>query len=503
MPILFAPSEDTERRAPRYFLSARGANARAAFAVSIAAAVAALLLQRAFLPVFDAASTFLLLVPSVLLGAAIGGMWPGLIATAFGVLASTILGWHSPGIGGFVETGLFALLGVGVSFVGERLFRADAAMRVYNQEILQREAHLQSILDTVPDAMVVIDASGVIQSFSATAERLFKRDAADAIGRNVSCLMPAPYHDAHDGYLQRYLKTGEKRIIGQGRVVVGERSDRSTFPMELSVGEMHVGGSHYFTGFVRDLTERQATQARLQELQSELVHISRLTAMGELASALAHELNQPLSAIANYLRGAARLLELPAPDLDRLRDPIDKATAQAIRAGEVIRRLREFVATGENDRRIESLSKLIEESLALALVGVRSSDVRVQTLRGYAADFVFADRVQIQQVLLNLIRNAIESMEGGALRELTISSAEGENGAAIVRVSDTGPGISPSLAEHLFEPFMTTKKGGMGVGLSICRTIVDAHGGRIWVEDTPGGGATFAFTLPAGAIDDV
>jgi two-component system, LuxR family, sensor kinase FixL len=502
MPTLAPLPDAGPQPARRSFLWARGANARIAFAVSMAAAVAALVIEKALLPVVGSSLTFLLLVPSVLLGAALGGKWPGLIATAFGVFASAALGWHSPGLGGFVEMGLFALLGVGISFVGERLFQADAAARAYNEAILHREAYLQSILDTVPDAMVVIDAHGVIQYFSATAVRLFKREAADVIGRNVSSLMPTPYREAHDGYIERYLRTGEKRIIGQGRVVVGERSDGSTFPMELAVGEVAIGASRQFIGFVRDLTERQATQARLQELQAELVHVSRLTAMGELASALAHELNQPLSAISNYLRGAARLLEAPEPEPQKLRDPIEKATAQAIRAGDVIRRLREFVTTGENERRVESLSKLIEESLALALVGVRSSDVRVQKIRGFGADLVFADKVQIQQVLLNLIRNAIDAMDGSPRRELTISSHDGENGGAIVRIADTGPGISPSVAAHLFEPFMTTKKAGMGIGLSICRTIVDAHGGRIWIEETPGGGATFAFSLPAGATDE-
>lgn len=478
------------------------ANAPAAFAVSIAAVVAAFVVLGVLPPAIGTSVTFLLLVPSVLLGAALGGLWPGLVATAFGVMASIALESRPPGIGGIVETGLFAALGIGIAFIGERLFRTEAAARAFNETILQREAHLQSILDTVPDAMVVIDAGGIVQSFSAAASRLFRRAPADMIGRNVSCLMPAPYRDAHDGYIERYLKTGEKRIIGQGRVVVGERADGSTFPMELSVGEVRVRQSHYFTGFVRDLTERQATQARLQELQSELVHISRLTAMGELASALAHELNQPLSAIANYLRGAERLLEAPSPDVERLRDPVAKAIAQAIRAGDVIRRLREFVATGENERHIESISKVIEESLALALVGVRGSDVRVQTVRGYAADLVFADKVQIQQVLLNLIRNAIEAMEESPRRELTISTHAGGDGEAVVRVADTGPGVGPALAERLFDPFMTTKKTGMGVGLSICRTIIDAHGGRIWIEDTPGGGATFAFTIPTGVPDD-
>jgi len=497
------PSPPSERRSSPWRIPwAAEANAPEAFAASIAAAILALSIHERLAPLIGDSSTFLLLVPSVLIGSALGGCWPGLVVTAFGAAMPFVLGWRGPEPSVLVETALFALLGVGISFVGDRLLRANAAARAFNEMSLQREAHLQSILDTVPDAMIVIDAKGIIQSFSATAARLFQRTADEVIGRNVSCLMPEPYHHAHDGYITRYLQTGEKRIIGLSRVVVGERRDGSTFPMELSVGEVRVGASHYFTGFVRDLTERQATQTRLQELQSELVHISRLTAMGELASALAHELNQPLSAIANYLRGAERLLEAPVPDVERLRDPVAKATAQALRAGDVIRRLREFVATGENERHDESLSKLIEESLALALVGVRSNDVRIQTVRGFPGDTVFADKVQIQQVLLNLIRNAVEAMAGAPKRELTISTRAGEHGEAVVRVADTGPGIGPALAERLFEPFMTTKKTGMGVGLSICRTIIDAHGGRIWVEETPGGGATFAFSIPPGAEDD-
>ena len=184
-----------------------------------------------------------------------------------------------------------------------------------NRDLLAREAHLKSILETIPDAMVVIDPRGDIQSFSSAAERLFGRKAEEVIGRNVSMLMPSPYRENHDGYLERYLRTGERRIIGVGRVVVGERKDGSTFPMELAIGEMKSNDKLFFTGFIRDLTERQKTEARLQELQAELVHISRLTAMGEMASTLAHELNQPLAAIANYLKGARRILDKPQSDI--------------------------------------------------------------------------------------------------------------------------------------------------------------------------------------------
>jgi two-component system sensor kinase FixL len=475
---------------------------RQSLAASLLAGLAGLVAFEALSAVTSQTSPFLLLVPAVLLGAVLGGTWIGLFATAAAIIAAAFLAGPNSPQAHCVDAALFAALGAGISFVGRHLHRSDAAARAVNAALREREDHLQSILDTVPDAMVVIDMKGAIQSFSATAERLFQRKAADVIGRNVSCLMPAPYRDMHDGFIQRYLTTGEKRIIGFGRVVVGERADGTTFPMELSVGEVMSESIHHFTGFIRDLTERQATQTRLQELQTELVHVSRLTAMGEMASALAHELNQPLSAIANYLRGASRLLDVPAPDLSRLRGPIEKATAQALRAGDVIRRLREFVANGESEKRPESLPKLIEEALALALVGVRESDVRVATQRGYRPDVVLADKVQIQQVLLNLIRNAIEAMAEAPRRELVIATAEGDDGEAIVRVSDTGTGIGPALKVKLFEPFMTTKKTGMGVGLSICRTIVEAHGGRIWIEDTPGGGATFVFTLPRGDEGD-
>jgi len=374
------------------------------------------------------------------------------------------------------------------------------------RETLARQAHLQSILDTMPEAMIVIDEHGIMQSFSSAAERLFGYSTAEAVGQNVKILMPAPYRENHDGYMQRYKDSGERRIIGIGRVVVGQRKDGSTFPIELAVGEMKTGEQRFFTGFIRDLTERQKTEARLQELQSELVHISRLTAMGEMASTLAHELNQPLSAITNYLKGSQRLLQ-GAPDerSGTIRDALTKATDQAMRAGQIIRRLRDFVSRGESERRVENITKLVEEASALALVGVKNRGIRVTFQFDPSIELVLADRVQIQQVVLNLILNAMDAMEESKARELMISVMPDGNNLVRVSVSDTGLGIAPEVTEQLFQPFITTKRHGMGVGLSISRTIVQAHGGRIWAEPNPVGGTIFHFTLTAvseGDADD-
>jgi len=367
-----------------------------------------------------------------------------------------------------------------------------------------REAHLRSILETVPDAMVVIDEQGLIQSFSATAVRLFGYQAEEVVGANVKFLMPSPYREQHDGYIRRYHATGERRIIGTGRVVVGQRKDGSTFPMELSVGEMTSGGSRYYTGFVRDLTERRATETRLEELQGEVIHMSRFTALGEMASTLAHEINQPLTAISNYLKGSRRILDRMEGDaVPMLKEAVNEAAEQALRAGQVIRHLREFVARGESERHIESLAKLVEEASALALVGAKEKGVRAAFHLDSRAPHVIVDRIQIQQVLLNLIRNAIEAMQESSSRELVVATEALAGGMVEVTVTDTGPGLAPEIAANLFQPFMTTKKHGMGVGLSICRTIVESHGGKISASSRPGEGTSFRFTLRTVAKEEM
>jgi two-component system sensor kinase FixL len=360
------------------------------------------------------------------------------------------------------------------------------------------EAHLRSILATVPDAMVVIDEIGTILSFSAAAEKMFGYTEAEVLGENVSMLMPSPDRERHDGYLANYRKTGERKIIGIGRVTNARRRDGNTFPIELSIGETKVDDQRLFTGFIHDITQRQHAEAQLKDLQAELAHVGRVSEMATLASSLAHELNQPLTAVTNYCQSILRLAQADADGHTRelIAEAADEAANEALRAGEIVRRLRDFFARGETERHIEELPRLITEANALALVGSRELGVEVQVALDAKAELVLADRVQIQQVLINLIRNALDAMYEADERLLTISTTRSADDLVTIAVQDTGTGISASVADHLFQPFVTSKQTGMGIGLSICRTIIEAHGGRIWFEGAPEGGTIFRFTLP-------
>jgi two-component system, LuxR family, sensor kinase FixL len=435
---------------------------------------------------------------------------------------------HDTYLANYLRTGRKKIIGIGREVVGRRkdgsVFPMDLSVGEAHDgstpifvgiirditdrkaaELARRESELRlrSILDTVPHAIVVIDAQGMIQSFSPAAERLFGFQSAEVVGRNVKILMPTPYREAHDGYLDRYLRTGERRIIGIGRVVVGLRKSGDTFPMELQVGEFVVAGSRYFTGFVRDLTERQEAERRVQDLQAELLHASRLSVMGQMASTMAHELNQPLTAVTNYLEAGRQLLATGAGGPHPIGELMEKAIAQAQRAGEVIRRLRGFVSKGETERRVQSLNQLVEEALALALVGAGQRGVRASLELEQGLPLVLVDPVQIQQVVLNLVRNAVEAMEEVERRELVIGTrAVTDQEMAEVVVADSGPGIAPELADRLFQPFVTTKKTGMGLGLSICREIVEAHHGRLTVAPGSSGGTVFRLTLPTASREE-
>lgn len=503
----------------------------------------------------------------------------------------------------------------------------------------ENRAILQSTIDSCIDGIVTIDADGVVQSVNPAAERIFGYGAGEVVGRNVNMLMPPPYRDAHDGYLRRYLETGERRIIGIGREVIGRRKDGSTFPMELGIGEVQAGDRHIFTGFIRDASQREAAEVgrveaerlqhlteqrladaiaaipmgfllcdadgkvvlvnermrelsywhpdlfvpgvsyedivrdsaakgvfegdpdresarlkrrlaqirarqsirveqrradgswvlaiehftrtgelialrvditdikdaqvalrdrdeRLRELQMEFTHVSRLSAMGEMAATLAHELNQPLTAVMNYVQAGRRLLNAPDTDVERTTELMSKAADQAQRAGDIIRRLRSFVARGESERLPEDMNDVVREACALALVGARSDGIDVDMDMDESLPPVLIDRVQIQQVLVNLVRNSVDAMMDQDERAISVRTVCNGADTIEVAIADNGPGLTPDIAAHLFEPFNTSKPDGMGIGLTVCRSIIDEHGGRIWSTPGDGGGAVFRFTVP-------
>ncbi|WP_457660455.1 oxygen sensor histidine kinase FixL [Sinorhizobium medicae] len=470
-----------------------------AYVLGTVAVLNILAIKLAFRELFGDSFLLLSLTPAVLVVAMVGGLKPITFAAGLSLLAASSLRWienpFEPTIGELIAFSSTLLL---IVALGEVLQAARRAIDRTEGVVRARDAHLRSILDTVPDATVVSATDGTIVSFNAAAVRQFGYAEEEVIGQNLRILMPEPYRHEHDGYLQRYMATGEKRIIGIDRVVSGQRKDGSTFPMKLAVGEMRSGGERFFTGFIRDLTEREESAARLEQIQDELARLARLNEMGEMASTLAHELNQPLSAIANYSHGCTRLLR----DMDdavatRMREALEEVASQSLRAGQIIKHLREFVTNGETEKAPEDIRKLVGESAALALVGSREQGVRTVFEYLPDAEMVMVDRIQVQQVLINLMRNAIEAMRHVDRRELTIRTMPADPGEIAVVVEDSGGGIPEEVAGQLFKPFVTTKASGMGIGLSISKRIVEAHGGEMTVSKNAAGGATFRFTLPA------
>jgi two-component system, LuxR family, sensor kinase FixL len=363
---------------------------------------------------------------------------------------------------------------------------------------------LQTVYDTSPDAIIVIDEKGIVRSFNKTAERLFNYSAQEILGQNVKLLMPPYFAEHHDGYLERYMRTGERRIIGIGRIVTGQRKDGSTFPLELSIGEAMTKGGRLFAGFIRDLSELQHYEQRIHELQEELIHASRLASLGEITTMVAHEVNQPLSASGTYLEVARELLATGSKD-DRARGmkAVEQAAAQIRRLGDTVRRIREFARKKIPDFEIEDINRIIEEANAIASVGSKAKSIRTTFDLSSQKPLAKVDRIQIQQVIMNLVRNAIDAMTDYDKRELVLRSEVYADGQIEISILDSGPGVSDAAAKHLFTPFVTTKKEGTGLGLAICRTIIEAHGGKLWNDKSPLGGAAFRFTLPETADADV
>ncbi|HZZ62324.1 MAG TPA: chemotaxis protein CheB [Roseiarcus sp.] len=378
--------------------------------------------------------------------------------------------------------------GVVVTFVDiDERHRAVDALR-------ESEARLRAVIDGAADSIVTIDEAGVIQSLNAATTKMFGYAPDELIGRNVDILVE-PHHSLHDGYIKRYVETGEASMIGVGREIEARRKDDSIFPAELTVSEIRHGGERLFIGFLRDLSERRRFEQRLDRL-----HSNRLDSMADMATALAHELNQPLAAAANYLFTARHILGLKPGGADAaVDDSLDKASAQMHRAGQIIAHLREFMARGEPDKIELGLHDLIKTTCELVAPSAREAGVDIVLSLDAAEDEVLADRIQVEQAMVNLIRNAIEAMSDAPRRRLTISTAL-EDGMIRVEFADTGRGLQASAAD-MFTPFSSTKTDGLGVGLSISRSIIEAHYGTIWAQNNPRGGAKFSFTLPLARLE--
>lgn len=369
-------------------------------------------------------------------------------------------------------------------------------------KIASADTLFHALISTVIDGIMVIDEKARVRVYNPACERLFGYKPEEVLGHNVDMLMPEPYHSEHDSYLERYRNTDVPHIIGIGREVVGRRKDGSTFPMYLSVGQGEVLGQRIFVGVVSDISERHARDKRIQELQSELLHVTRMTAMGEMTSALAHEINQPLTALLNYTSAARHMAVNLGDSGTKLVDVLNRAIEQTERAGLIIRRLRNFIEKREPIRAAENINRVVEDAISLGFSGFRDTGTKWNLKLQPDIPSVLIDKIQIQQILVNLIRNATEAMSGLSKRQLTIATTL-DGGEVEIGISDTGTGLPEDIVSKLFHPFVTTKERGMGMGLSICHTIAEAHGGRLWLASNGKAGATFKLRLPVSGSAEV
>lgn len=364
------------------------------------------------------------------------------------------------------------------------------------------EARLLGVLDTAVDGIIVIDDAGTVLVYNAACETLFGYPPVEVIGQNIALLMPREYARDHDAYIDRYKSTGERRIIGIGREVRGQHKDGTVFPIELSVGEALTDEGRQFIGIIRDLRPRKAVEQRLAQVQAQLVGMARINAMDEMGAAVAHELNQPLTAMMLYLQAVNRKLASFTTETPQIAGPLDilgRALKEAERASQIIQRMRHFVEKREPERQVVSLERLIDEALELTLLGSAPNQVRVIRENDIELPTINADPVQIQQVLVNLLRNGLEAVKGRAERWLRVTTSS-HDASVYVTIEDSGPGIPPEGMRDLFKAFSTTKRTGLGLGLAISKSLAQNHGGDLTVE--PGGngaGARFILRLPLDA----
>ena len=358
----------------------------------------------------------------------------------------------------------------------------------------------RALLDVAVDAVIIIDHRGIIEAFNRAAEQLFGYEAAEALGTNISRLMPEPQRSQHDGHLARYLNTGVPHIIGIGREVEACRKDGSIFPVSLAVGRIPDSDPPRFVGFLHDLTARRAAADEQQRIQHRMASVSHLVTMGEMAAAIAHEINQPLAAISNYALACERLLQAPEPELAEVQEAMRQISGQALRAAEIIRRVRHLVRMHEPRRERTDVNMLVEELSALTKSDAHHHGAQLSLELADGLPPIEIDGIQIQQTLVNLIHNAVEALAtfGAAEKRIIVRTRQTAAGEIEISVSDSGPGVEPAIAGRMFDPFCTTKEQGTGLGLAISKSIVGAHRGRIEYRPNTPRGACFVVTLPTG-----
>ena len=362
------------------------------------------------------------------------------------------------------------------------------------------EARFESLLDTAADGIIVIDEAGRMLVFNKICEDLFGYTTEEVIGQSVNMIMPPEFATAHDEFMSNYHRTGEKRIIGIGREVSGRHRDGTVIPLELSIGEAKTSEGRQYIGVLRDLRPRRAVESRVSQLQAQVVHMTRLSAMDEMGAAMAHELNQPLTALLLYLQALARQIKVchaeeKAPS-EKLLGVLDKSVLEAERASHIVQRMRKMVEKRDPERSTIDLREVVNEALDLSEFVAQGATVTIRRVFGMNPIWVDADATQIQQIMLNLMRNALEVAKESEERWVKVSIGSDER-SAVVSVTDSGTGFSEDVGKSLFKTFSTTKKSGMGLGLAISRAIAQNHGGDLLAD--PGGngqGATFTLVLP-------
>ena len=371
------------------------------------------------------------------------------------------------------------------------------------QTLVTAESH--AILDTVVDAIIIIDQDGIVDTFNQAAIEMFGYQPEEMIGQPVTKLMAEPHRSQHKMYIERYLTTGDKKIIGIGRELEAVDKAGNTIPIYLAVSEILLEGQRRFTGIIRDLSEQRAAREALAEHRQRLAHVDRLSSMGEMTASIAHEINQPLTAISLYAQSGLKLLERDSTDLEKLRSALEKLNTQSLRAGAVIERIQRFARAQESQREMMDVNDLVIDLVKLAESDARLHDIELLLDLGEALPARFGDPIQIQQVALNLIRNAIDAMNEihcANGRRITIRTRLAPEDLIVVSVIDLGPGVPEEQADLLFTPFYTTKQDGMGMGLSICRSIIAEHRGSMGFSNNDDAGATFFFNLPEVSTDE-